>query len=119
METTKPKAVTTPSADAHVARRMAEFSPKPAAVVDHFTGKKLCHRMFIPVDYFTPSKLDPKSADLITQVANINCYGVACALFNNEAKECLDVTQAKGTAKLAATLEAIDGHNRLSESQGG
>lgn len=115
MEQTKPKLVVLGSAE--VSKRLAEFTPKPAAVVDHFTGKKICHRMFIPVNYFTPGKLDPRSADLNTQIANIACYGANCAMFNNEAKECMDVTNARGTSKLAATLEMIDGHNRLSEAQ--
>ena len=119
MEQLKSKAAVAPSADTHVARRMAEFNVKPAAVVDHFTGKKICHRMYTPVQFMSPNKLDPKAADLNTQISNIACLGKACALFNDEAKECHDVSNARGTAKLAAVLEMIDGHNRLSESQGG
>ncbi len=83
------------------------------AAVDHFTGKKTCHRFMIPADYITPDPLDPRAAKLNLQLGHVPCIGAKCALWNAEALECFDVTEKRAAKSTADILDLIDGHARM------
>lgn len=86
----------------------------PATIVDHFTGKKNCHVFRIPVQYIEADPLQPNVQQIKTNMSFIKCIGSPCALWNEAAKECYDVSSRKADLRRADTLDAIDGHARMS-----
>jgi hypothetical protein len=100
--------------------KVAEFTkPRLPPPVDVFTGKKACHKFFIPVHFFEPSTLKPGSADLKSLVANTACIGERCALWNEERLECLEASKLKADIKVPVMLEQMDGYMRLHSSESG
>ncbi len=60
-----------------------------------------CHRMYAPVVFPEPDKLDPRKANITPRLGSFNCLGGACTLWNAEAQECRDVTDSKSRAMIA------------------
>jgi hypothetical protein len=62
---------------------------------------KTCHRFFAPVVFPEPDRIDPRKANITPRLGNFDCIGVRCTLWNDEAKECRDVTDSKSRATIA------------------
>lgn len=67
-------------------------------VIPPSSGKKKCHRFFVQMAFPVPDKLMPNKMNVAPQVANFDCMGEACMLWNEEEKECWEKTAAKGQA---------------------
>lgn len=109
---------------AEVQKRVADAGRKlEIPVIDNVTGKKICHVFFTPVVLQVPrqkplSKPGVIDVDVQTHVSNIMCLGAACHQWNDAKKECRDITFKKSMERIADTLDAIDGHNRLHTTEG-
>lgn len=102
--------------------KVAEIVKSAAvAVVDEFTGKKICHRMYIPIAVPTPKQgLKPGVTEIVvnSQIANVPCAGDKCAMWNKDQKECFDVSAVKAQIKSAHVMEQMDAHNRMHTHEG-
>lgn len=106
--------VNNPGPDKNLQERMrAATASETPPVVDLFTGKKTCHVFKIPSHFLTPDPLDVKSAKLNTIMGHVMCIGAVCALWDETAKQCLDVSARRAQIKTAEVLEQIDGHARM------
>lgn len=110
----------TPSeSDAELNRRVAAATAHPKApVVDHFTGKKVCHKFFTFVQTERPNPLNPHEIQIGSQAVNVRCIGGVCALWDDENKRCLDVSATLAQIETAKTLEIMDGLMRMSQEGG-
>ena len=111
-----------PGGDPELHRRIRLVTDKHrAAVVDVFTGNKVCHRFMIPfhLEIPKPNTLNPKVMDVEVRpnMGHVSCIGVKCALWNDEAKECFDVTEKRASHDTARILEVMDGYARLHTSE--
>ncbi len=62
---------------------------------------KVCHRYYAPVVIPEPDPLNPKRINITPRLGNFDCIGARCTLWNDEFKECRDVTDSKSRALIA------------------
>ncbi len=60
-----------------------------------------CHRMYAPVVFPEPDRIDPRKMNITPRLGSFNCLKERCTLWNDEAKECRDVTDSKSRAMIA------------------
>lgn len=79
------------------------MAEKPDIIVPE--GKKtvelMCHRIYAPVVVPEQDPLNPKMAKITPRFGNFGCVKDKCTLWNKEALECYDVSQAKSMALIA------------------
>lgn len=69
----------------------------------------ICHRIYAPIVIPEPLKTDPRQATVTPRFGSFPCAKENCTLWNTDAKECFDVTQAKSLAILAKhSVEKIE-----------
>jgi hypothetical protein len=60
-----------------------------------------CHRMYAPVVFPEPDRIDPRKMNITPRLGSFSCLGDKCTLWNVEAQECRDVTDSKSRATIA------------------
>lgn len=60
-----------------------------------------CHRMYAPIVFPEPDRIDPRKMNILPRLGSFECLGVTCTLWNSDAEECRDVTDSKSHAIMA------------------
>jgi hypothetical protein len=58
----------------------------------------MCHKFFVQMAIPQPDRLDPRKANIVPQVANIQCIKEKCMLWNEAENECWEKTAFKAQA---------------------
>lgn len=78
------------------------MADKPVLTIPESAKKVdlICHRIYAPVVIPEPDKVVPNKLNITPRFGNFSCMKERCSLWNSDAQECYDVTQAKGLALL-------------------